>query len=65
MNNDALTLIQKATEQPTYDELMRRDPKTLTRDERRIMIEVHRQERAMWQAKEKARVDKKYEEKAA
>lgn len=62
---DAPELIEEAASQPTYDELMRRDPKTITKAERRMMIEHERNERALWQAKEKAKEDKKYEEKAA
>ena len=58
---DALTLIQDPVSRPTYDELLLRDPKTLTRDERRLMVEHLRQERAQWQSREQAKADKKAE----
>lgn len=61
MPDDALSLIQQAAEDPTYDELMRRDPKTITREQRRFMIEHERMERAMWEASQKKRADKKAE----
>lgn len=65
MPEDALSLIREAADNPTYDELMRRDPKTITREQRRFMIEHERQERAMWEAGQKKKADKKAEKEAA
>lgn len=56
---DANELIRDAASKPTYDELLRRDPRTLTVEDRRFMIEHLRQERVSWEASVKAKADKK------
>lgn len=61
----ATDMIADAAARPTYDELMGRDPKTMTREDRLVMIETLRMERAQWQNKEQAKADKKAEKEAA
>ena len=43
---DALALLDAAAEHPTLDELMRRDPATLTEVERERQVELLRLDRA-------------------
>ena len=64
---DALTLIRAtaAVSQNAYNELMRRDPRQITHEERLGMIEFERQERAQYEIKERKRQDKKEEKEAA
>lgn len=55
----ATELIAEAASQPTLDELMARDPATLTRADRLVMIEAFRRERAQWLAEQEAKAEKK------
>lgn len=60
---DALTLIQTAAAVPTMDELMARDPRQGTpeerRERRRLMVAHFRAERAAYEISEKKKSDKK------
>lgn len=55
----ATDMIAEAARQPTLDELMARDPATLTREDRRLMIEALRAERAQWIAEQERKAEKK------
>lgn len=48
-----------AADAVTFDEFMRRDPKTLTDEDRLHNIEVMRRDRARWDLKQEAKRDKK------
>jgi hypothetical protein len=48
-----------AETQPTFDELMAREAKTLTDEELRQMVEHSRRERALWDYKEAKAADLK------
>jgi hypothetical protein len=58
---DGIDLIREAAALPTMDELLARDPRTLTRADRLLMVEHFRQERARWLLAEDKKAAKKAE----
>lgn len=52
-------LLDEAAQHPTLDELMRRDPKDLTEDDYRVLIEHQRHDRAMFISAQAKKQDKK------
>lgn len=58
MSDDAFTIIEQVRRQTTFDEIMRRDPNTHTDGDRLRLVELLRQDRAAWQARQSAKQDK-------
>lgn len=59
MSDDAFTIIDNVAQQVTFDELMRRDPTTLTQDDRKVLVRLQRARRAQSQARADERKAKK------
>lgn len=58
---DAEQIIAAVSAEPTLNELLRRDPRGLTREDRRSIVALMREQRAAWLTKQAEREDRKAE----
>lgn len=57
---DGPSLLAQAASEPTLDELMRREPQHLTEEDRKLIVQYQRADRARWHlAKEERKAKKK------
>lgn len=57
--NDAAEAFALVGADPTLDEVMRRDPKLVTREDLRNLVDVLRQDRAAFEVRDRAAKDKR------
>lgn len=58
---DCFAVLAEVSQQVNFDQLMSREPSTLTREDRKLLIRLQRSQRAQWQAKADDRRAKKEE----
>lgn len=59
---DAFEIITQVSQQITFDELMRREPKLVTKTDRATLVRLERAKRAAWKAKQEKKKDRTEDE---